>query len=32
MAYNNFSLQDVVDQFELNLLDARFCESLPAME
>jgi hypothetical protein len=31
MAYNNFSLQDVVDQFELNLLDARFCESLPAV-
>lgn len=31
MAYNNFSLQDVVDQFELNLLDARFCESLPVV-
>jgi hypothetical protein len=31
MAYNNFSLQDVVDQFGLNLLDARFCESLPAV-
>ena len=31
MAYNDFSLQDVVDQFELNLLDVRFCESLPAV-
>jgi hypothetical protein len=31
MAYNNFSLQEVVDQFELNLLDARFCESLPSV-
>jgi hypothetical protein len=24
-------LQDVADQFELNLLDARFCESLPSI-
>jgi hypothetical protein len=31
MAYNNFSLQGVVDQFDLNLLDVRFCESLPSI-
>jgi hypothetical protein len=31
MAYSNFSLQDMVDQFELNLLDAQFCESLPSV-
>lgn len=29
MAYNNFSLQSVKHQFELNLLDSPFCESLP---
>ena len=28
MAYNNFSLQDVIDRFELNLLEAAFCDSL----
>jgi hypothetical protein len=28
MAYNNFSLQSAIDQFELNLLDSRFCEHL----
>lgn len=28
MAYNNFSLQSAIDQFELNLLDSRFCEQL----
>jgi Uma2 family endonuclease len=28
MAYNNFSLQGVVEQFQLTLLDSRFCESL----
>jgi hypothetical protein len=26
MVYNNFSLQSAIDQFELNLLDSRFCE------
>ncbi len=29
MAYNNFSLQDVIDQFEINLLESTFCDSLP---
>jgi hypothetical protein len=29
MAYNNFTLESVKHQFELNLLDAPFCESLP---
>ena len=29
MAYNNFSLQDVIDRFELNLCEANFCDSLP---
>ncbi len=29
MSYNNFSLQSAVHQFELNLLDLPFCESLP---
>jgi hypothetical protein len=29
MAYNNFSLQDVIDRFEINLLEATFCDSLP---
>ena len=29
MAYNNFSLQDVIDRFEINLLESTFCDSLP---
>jgi hypothetical protein len=29
MAYNNFTLESVKHQFELNLLDLPFCESLP---
>ncbi len=29
MAYNNFTLETVKHQFELNLLDIPFCESLP---
>jgi hypothetical protein len=29
MAYNNFTLESVKHQFELNLLDIPFCESLP---
>jgi hypothetical protein len=29
MAYNNFSLQDTISQFDLNLLESAFCESLP---
>ena len=29
MAYNNFSLQDVIDQFDINLLESTFCDSLP---
>ena len=29
MAYNNFSLQDVIDRFELNLIESTFCDSLP---
>ncbi len=31
MAYNNFSLQSAIDQFELNLLDSRFCEQLSSV-
>jgi hypothetical protein len=31
MAYNNFSLQSAIDQFELNLLDSKFCESLSSV-
>ncbi len=31
MAYNNFSLQSAIDQFELNLLDSKFCEQLSAV-
>lgn len=31
MAYNNFSLQSAIDQFELNLLDSRFCEPLSSV-
>ncbi len=30
MAYNNFSLQDVIDRFEINLLESTFCDSLPS--
>jgi hypothetical protein len=29
MAYNNFSLSDVIDRFELNIVSAPFCENLP---
>ncbi len=29
MAYNNFSLQDVIDRFDLNLIESNFCDSLP---
>ncbi len=29
MAYNNFSLQDTIGQFDLNLIESAFCESLP---
>lgn len=29
MAYNNFSLQDVIDRFDLNLIESTFCDSLP---
>jgi hypothetical protein len=29
MAYNNFSLQDAIGQFDLNLIELAFCESLP---
>ena len=29
MAYNNFSLQDTIGQFDLNLVESAFCESLP---
>ncbi len=29
MAYNNFSLQDAIDRFDLNLIESAFCESLP---
>ena len=29
MAYNNFSLQDAIGQFDLTLIESSFCESLP---
>ena len=29
MAYDNFSLQDVIDGFDINLLESTFCDSLP---
>jgi hypothetical protein len=29
MAYNNFSLQDTIGQFDLNLIESAFCEALP---
>jgi hypothetical protein len=32
MAYDNFTLESVLDKFALNLTDNRFCESLPIAE
>ncbi len=32
MAYNNFTLDSVKNQFKLNITDERFCESLPLVE
>jgi hypothetical protein len=32
VAYNNFTLETVLDRFELNLLEDRFCQSLPAID
>ncbi len=32
MVYNNFTLETVEKQFELNLLDIPFCESLPSVD
>lgn len=32
MAYNNFTLETVTHQFELNLIDIPFCESLPTAD
>jgi hypothetical protein len=32
MVYNNFTLETVSQQFELNLLDIPFCESLPNVD
>ena len=29
MAYNNFSLSDVIDRFELNIVSEPFCANLP---
>jgi hypothetical protein len=29
VAYNNFSLQDAISQFDLNLIESAFCEALP---
>jgi hypothetical protein len=29
MAYNNFSLSDVIEQFDLNVVASPFCENLP---
>jgi hypothetical protein len=29
MAYNNFSLQEAIGRFDLNLVESAFCESLP---
>ena len=31
MAYNDFSLQDTIGQFDLNLIESAFCESLPSV-
>ena len=32
MAYNNFTLESVQDEFDLKLIDHRFCEHLPVAE
>jgi hypothetical protein len=32
MAYNNFTLETVLDKFELSLLEDRFCQSLPSID
>ena len=32
MAYNNFTLDSVKNQFKLKITDERFCESLPLVE
>ena len=32
MAYNNFTLDSVKNQFKLKIVDERFCESLPSIE
>jgi hypothetical protein len=32
MAYNNFTLETVLDDFELSLLEDRFCQFLPAID
>jgi hypothetical protein len=32
VAYNNFTLETVLDRFELTLLEDRFCQSLPAID
>jgi hypothetical protein len=32
MSCNNFSLQDVVDIFELNIIESSFCDSLPPVQ
>jgi hypothetical protein len=32
MAYNNFTLELVIDKFELSLVENRFCQSLPIIE
>ena len=31
MAYNNFSLQDTISQFDLTLIESAFCEFLPSV-
>jgi hypothetical protein len=32
MAYNNFTLETVLDKFELSLLEDRFCQFLPSVD
>jgi hypothetical protein len=32
MAYDNFTLETVLDKFELSLLEDRFCQSLPPID
>ncbi|WP_309739743.1 MULTISPECIES: hypothetical protein [unclassified Chamaesiphon] len=32
MSYNNFTLESVIEQFELRLIDNSFCEQLPPIE